>query len=167
MPTLAQDKLGAVLIARGLLDAQQLRAAQRAAQMEKRSLQQILVLRKMVDESVLTNIVSELIGIPFVDLSTFIFDPKITKGLNPDVARKLQAIPLFKIGTTLSVALTDPTDILKVDQLRSKTGCKIETYLCSESEMQRALEQFYPSTGIETLVKEMGQEAPDFDTCLL
>ncbi len=159
MPVIATDKLADMLVSRGLLKQDQARQAQRLAQSERRSLQQVLVMRKMVDEGLLYNLISDAIGVPFVDLSSYILEPKIIKLLSADTARKLRAIPLFKIGDTLSVAMADPTDITRLDQLRGRAGGKIEPYLCSESELIKALDQYYPSTGIETLVNKMGEEA--------
>ncbi len=157
MPTVAMDKLAAVLVSKNILSAEDLRKAQRIAQAEARSLEQVLVMRKMVDEEKLYNLISDIIGVPFVDLASYIVDPKIIKLFTSEMARKFQAIPLFKIGDTVSVAMTDPNDILRVDQLRGKFGKKVELYLCSATELQRTLDQYYPSTGMESLVKELGQ----------
>lgn len=159
MPTVATDKLANALVSKGLLKPDQVKQAQRFAQSERRSLEQVLMMRKMVDAGDLYNIISDLIGIPFVDLNSYIIDSKILKLMNPEMARKFQAIPLFKIGDTLSVAMSDPTDILRVDQIRGKVGMKVDPYLCSEVELRKALDQFYPSTGVESLVKELDEEA--------
>ncbi len=155
MPTIASDKLATVLVSKGLLKPEEVRQAQRNAQSEWRTLQQVMVARKMVDENELYNLISDAIGVPFVDLANYIIDPRVAKMFTPQMARKLQAIPLFKIGDTLSVAMMDPTDILRLDQIRSQTGNKVEAYLCSESELKSALDQYYPASGVEMLLKEL------------
>ena len=64
--------------------------------------------------------------LPFVDLNTYLIDEKVLKIIPEEMARRHTLIPLFKIGNSLTVAMSNPLDIHALDEVRSKTksGCR-------------------------------------------
>jgi type IV pilus assembly protein PilB len=81
--------------------------------------------------------------IPYVDLDNYALDPKVIELVPEKLARAYLALPIFKIGNALTVAMADPLNVIAVDDLRSKTGCEIETVISTEEKIVRCLENYY------------------------
>jgi type IV pilus assembly protein PilB len=78
-----------------------------------------------------------------VDLDNYALDPNVIELVPEKIARAYLALPIFKIGNALTVAMADPLNIIAVDVLRSKTGCEIETVISTEEKIVRCLENYY------------------------
>jgi FimV-like protein len=80
-------------------------------------------------------------GIPLLDLESVELKPELIKLVDEKLLRKRKALPLFKRGDSLFVAISDPTDSL--DEIQSKTQMQIEAILVEadtlESFIERAL----------------------------
>jgi type II secretory ATPase GspE/PulE/Tfp pilus assembly ATPase PilB-like protein len=106
---------------------------------------------------------------PHVDLDSYLIDEKIIEMIPESLARQYQLIPLFKIGETLTVALSDPNNIFALDEVRLKTGCTIDHVVSTDIQIMRAIDQYYGVSGyIESIVetffeqsnKSLGVEEP-------
>ncbi|MFA5198219.1 MAG: GspE/PulE family protein [Candidatus Omnitrophota bacterium] len=106
-------------------------------------LRKVLVGEKIISEDLLLSLFSEQLYMPTLRLSKFKFDPEIT-GLIPErMARLYNTIPLSKIGSTITVAMSDPLNIFALDDLGNFTGCNIDIVLSSEEEIARVIENQY------------------------
>jgi type IV pilus assembly protein PilB len=84
----------------------------------------------------------------YIDLKDYLIDPEITKLIPEYLAKKYKAIPLFKIGDTLTVAMANPRDIMALDEIRMK--CKIpmiEPVLSTDKAIITAIDQYYGVAG--------------------
>jgi type IV pilus assembly protein PilB len=78
-----------------------------------------------------------------VDLDTYLIDDKIVKTVPEDLARRHTLIPLFKIGTTLTVAMDNPLNIVAVDEVRNRIKTDVEIAISTEKKVKKAIEQYY------------------------
>ena len=91
----------------------------------------------------------EAYGVPHVDLDTTFGDPLILEVLPREKAYRMEALPLFLVEKQLTVALSDPDDLNKLDELRFITGKEILPVVTLGSDIRRHLPDYYgePASG--------------------
>ncbi len=76
-----------------------------------------------------------------------------------DMAAKYNAVPVYKHGRTLALAMSDPTDIHAIDDLKFITGLEIKPMVATETSLAAAIEMFYQAQDdLEDMVKDLGDE---------
>ena len=81
-----------------------------------------LVQLGMVKDEEITALLSKQYGVPSINLPQFEVDPSILKLIPPDTAQKYQIVPLSRSGATLTIAMTDPTNVFAMDDIKFMTG---------------------------------------------
>jgi len=115
-----------------------------AIQKEKQiPLRRVLVSEGIISEVELLSLLSEQLFIPSLHLAKYKLDLEIIKLVPEHMARQYNIIPLSRIGSTLTVAMSDPLNIFALDDLKVFTGCNIDTVLSSEEEITQAIDTHY------------------------
>jgi len=135
--------IGEILLERGKITAEHLKAARAAQKGPHDRIDRILVRLGFVKEQDVLQVVGEQMSIDVVDLSEVTIDVGLLKQMPTRLIHKRQLIPIEKRGDTLRVATADPYDISAFDELRMLTGLKIEPVLASELEIQRLIRQHF------------------------
>src|SRR3981189_2690798 len=104
-----------------------------------------LVKMGFVKDEQVTALLSKQYGVPAITLAQFKIDPTIVKLVPPETARKYQIIPLSRSGSTLTIAMTDPTNVFAMDDIKFMTGYTVEPVVSSEVAITDAIEKYYPS----------------------
>ena len=81
--------------------------------------------------------------VPSVDLARFEVDSGVLALIPPATARKYQVVPLSCCGATLTVVMTDPTDVSALDDIAFMTGCNVEAVVAGETAVASALRKYY------------------------
>jgi type IV pilus assembly protein PilB len=118
----------------------------KALQEQKRAgerLEQTLIRLKYTDETRVFQRLAEYSDLPFVDLDTYMIDEKVVNLIPEELARRHRLIPLFKIGSTLTVAMANPLNIHALDEIKSKTKTDVEIAISTEEKITRAIDQHY------------------------
>src|SRR6185369_2738224 len=122
----------------------------------------ILIKNGFISEQDLTSFLSKQYGVPSINLSELEVDPAVTKIIPGDVAQKYQIIPVNRAGNTLIVAMSDPSNIFAVDDIKFMTGYNIEVVVASEAAIKAAIDKFYDqSASLADVMGEMDME--DFE----
>jgi type IV pilus assembly protein PilB len=137
------DRLGELLLKEKLITQEQLSKAIDEQRSGGGRIGFNLTKLGFVDEKELTEFLSRQYGIPSIDLSSTEIDPEIIKLIPEDVARKYQIIPVSRAGSTLTIAMADPSNIFAIDDVKFLTGYSVETVVASEAAMKGAIEQYY------------------------
>jgi type IV pilus assembly protein PilB len=136
--------LGEILIDEGLISEEQLKAGLEKQKREKElKIGEALVALGVVTEEDVAKAIWLQRHIPYVDLDSYALDPSVIELVPEKVARAYTALPLFKIGNALTVAMADPLNLIAVDDLRTKTGCEIEPVISTEGKITRCLDHYY------------------------
>src|SRR5436309_14423653 len=98
-----------------------------------------------VKDEQITSLLSKQYGVPAINLAQFKIDPTIVKLVPTETARKYQVIPLSRSGSTLTIAMTDPTNVFAMDDIKFMTGYTVEPVVASEVAITDAVEKYYPS----------------------
>jgi len=92
-----------------------------------------LVQLGLVRDEEITAILSRQFGVPAMTLGQFDLDPAIVRLIPAEKAAKYQAIPVSRTGTTLTLAMTDPTNVFAMDDIKFMTGMNVEAVVASEA----------------------------------
>jgi type IV pilus assembly protein PilB len=127
------------LVIEGLLDADQASKAQAAAANERIPFVRYLVDEVKVDSHRLVEIASQEFGAPRFDITSL--DPQfLPQGLvEPELVAKHHALPLYSRGKRLFIAVSDPTNLAALDEMKFNTGLNTEAILVDEHSLQKAI----------------------------
>jgi type IV pilus assembly protein PilB len=106
-----------------------------------------LVKMGFVKDEEITSLLSKQYGVPSINLAQFELDPAVVKLIPSDTAQKYQIVPLSRSGATLTIAMTDPTNVFAMDDIKFMTGYNVEPVVASEIAVMEAIERYYPSGG--------------------
>jgi type IV pilus assembly protein PilB len=140
---LAQDRLGDILVAEGLVTELQIEEAIRDAQEHNTRVGFSLVKLGFVEEDDLTRVLAKQYRVPAVDLERIDVDERITRLVPGEVAVKHLVLPLRRVGRTLTVAMVNPTDLGAVDDLKFITRLDVEPVVVGEYTLRKHLEKYY------------------------
>ena len=138
------SRLGDLLVAGGVITPQQLEEALTYQRSKGGRLGICLIRLGYLTEDVLHSVLTRQFGVALMDLSESAIDPEVVKLLPRELAVRYQVVPVRRTGNVLSVALNDPNDVVLLDELRFRTGCKIiEPLLARESQIREAIDKYY------------------------
>ena len=106
-------------------------------------LRKVLIDEGIITEDVLLSLFSEQLYIPSLRLAKFRFDTEVINLIPEQMAKLYNTIPLSRIGSTLTVAMSDPLNIFALDDLSNFTGCNIDIVLSPEDEIIHTIESQY------------------------
>mgnify|MGYP001205396001 CR=1 FL=1 len=104
-----------------------------------------LVKLGFIKDEEITSLLSKQYGVPSINLTQFEIDPSIIKLIPPETAQKYQIVPLSRAGATLTIAMTDPTNVFAMDDIKFMTGYNVEPVVASETAVAEAILKYYPT----------------------
>src|SRR5205814_6847784 len=104
-----------------------------------------LVKMGLVRDEEITALLSRQYGVPSINLAQFQIDPGVIKLIPADTAHKYQIIPLSRAGASLTIAMTDPTNVFAMDDIKFMTGYNVEPVVASETAVTDAIQKYYPT----------------------
>jgi type IV pilus assembly protein PilB len=102
-----------------------------------------LVKLNFVKDEEITALLSKQYGVPSINLSQFEIDPVVIKLIPAETAQKYQIIPLSRAGATLTIAMTDPTNVFAMDDIKFMTGYNVEPVVASETAVTESITRYY------------------------
>jgi type IV pilus assembly protein PilB len=96
-----------------------------------------------VTDDEITALLSKQYGVPSIALGQFEIDPAVVKLVPADTAQKYQIVPLARAGATLTIAMTDPTNVFAMDDIKFMTGYNVEPVVASETAVIEAIARYY------------------------
>lgn len=143
---MANERIGDQLIKNALITPEQLLEAQKAQKISGTRIGSQLVKLGHITEEQLVKFLGNQYNLPYVILKEKNPDPEIIKLIPVNIVQKYNAIPFDRNGSTLKVAMTDPTNIFAVDDLKFLTGYSIDVHVTSEESLKWALDHYYDQT---------------------
>jgi type IV pilus assembly protein PilB len=139
MPT----QIGELLVKENFITTDQLDVALKHQRQNGGRLGSILINLGYVEDDDITALLSRKYGVPSINLAYFEIDPAVIKLIPVDVAQKYMVVPLSRVGSTLTVASADPTNVFAMDDIKFMTGFNVEPVVASETSITEALEKYY------------------------
>ncbi|MCB1197560.1 MAG: type IV-A pilus assembly ATPase PilB [Deltaproteobacteria bacterium] len=137
------SRIGELLVRSNLISNQQLRKAQEETRKNGKRLGYNLTKLGYIKEEDLSDFLSKQYGVPSINLEEFDIEESIISLIPKDVASKHQVIPVNRSGATLTVAMSDPSNILAIDDLKFLTGYNIQVVVAPEASISEAFERYY------------------------
>lgn len=136
-----QKKLGELLIEAGLITDDQLMQALSLQKRSGKMLGSVLISEGMVSGAMLVSILADQLGLRGVVLRHGLIDSSLLKEIGQEEATRLQAVPMFRVRETLTVAMAEPQSLPAIDRLRQLTGCKIKPVLALPQNIEQFIDQ--------------------------
>ena len=105
-----------------------------------------LVKLGFVKDEEITALLSKQYGVPSINLTQFDIDAAVIKLIPADTANKYQIVPLSRAGATLTIAMTDPTNVFAMDDIKFMTGYNVEPVVASETAVVEAIHKYYATS---------------------
>lgn len=151
-------RLGEILIDWGAIAVSELHTALEACRRSGGRLGTQLIKFGFVTERTLLDALSEQYGVPSVTSRMLSKAPKdLQKALPPRLARRLQALPFGRTGTALRVAMANPRDLAKVEEVSQIVGSPVEPYVATETAILAAIAEL----GREVVADERASAAEE------
>lgn len=137
--------IGESLIEEGLINRGQLADALReqATQTEHQLLGEIIIRLGFVASKQMPPFLASHFKVPYLKLGDVSLDSKVVNLVPLELAWEFNVIAIGKEGSTLTIAVSDPTDVITLDNIRIKTGCEIKRVLSPKEEIREALRKYY------------------------
>src|SRR6476659_2980894 len=115
-----------------------------------------LVQMGFVKDEEIASLLSKQYGVPSINLSQVDIDAAVIKLIPSDTALKYQILPLSRSGATLTIAMTDPTNVFAMDDIKFMSGYNVEPVVASETAVAEAIQKYYPSVAKSALQAPSG-----------
>jgi type IV pilus assembly protein PilB len=137
------SQIGELLLKENLITAEQLDSALKHQSSHGGRLGSALISLGFVEDDDITSVLSRQYGVPSINLAYFEIDPSVIKLIPVETAQKYMIVPLSRVGSTLTIAMADPTNVFAMDDIKFMTGFNIEPVVATETSIGEALEKYY------------------------
>lgn len=139
------SRLGDILVKNNIITSEQLTAALQEQKMSggQSKLGSVLVKQGLVKESDLVSFLSRQYGVPTISLADYDIDPTVIKIIPPEVVQKYNVIPVNRAGSTLIVAVSDPSNLFAIEDIKFMTSYNVEMVVTGESDIKGAIDKYY------------------------
>jgi type IV pilus assembly protein PilB len=132
-----------VLLEGNLITEKQLKDAKDKQIGAKKPIQELLVEMDFIKEEDLIKISSKVFDMPVLELRKEEIDSSATKLISYDVAKRYGVFPVRKEKDALLLAMSNPQDIIALDDIRIMTNMKIKPILSTKSDIANFIERYY------------------------
>ncbi|OGX38031.1 MAG: hypothetical protein A3C36_06590, partial [Omnitrophica WOR_2 bacterium RIFCSPHIGHO2_02_FULL_52_10] len=139
-----KDRLQEILIRDKHITQEELDLALKEQEKSGGELSKILVKLNLVNEDVLTQVLSEGLGLPPINITRLTIDPEVVKLIPKEIATKYQIIPISVMGNQLTLAMADPLNIFVIDNVKALTGYEISPIVSRPKDIEKAIKENYP-----------------------
>ncbi len=162
------SRLGEILLKESLITSDQLRQAMEYQKSHGGRLGTCLMKMGFISDDEITGVLSRQYGVPSINLKYYEVDSSVIKLIPQDTAIRYQIVPLSRVGSTLTIAMTDPTNVFAMDDIKFMTGFTVEPVVASETAIAEAISKFYGhAESVEELSKVIkdlpGEENADLE----
>ncbi len=141
------------------VDSAQVKELSELGKKQKRSVFNLIVEKEIMKEEEMTCFLSEELGIPTLNLNALRIPKEIIQLVPKKIIDRYQILPLSKIKSFLTIATSDPFEILYRDDLREITKCEVALVLVSPKPLGQVIENYYAeSANMETIMEGLDDE---------
>ncbi|PLX85720.1 MAG: type IV-A pilus assembly ATPase PilB [Desulfuromonas sp.] len=165
------DRLGELLVRNNLIKEEHLSKALAEQKATGGRLGASLIKLGFIDEEELATFLSRQYGVPSINLAEFEIDPTVIRLVPAEVTQKYQVVPINRAGSTLIVAMSDPSNIFAIDDIKFMTGYNVEVVVAPETGIKQTIDKYYDQSAsladvmhdLEDVDLEVVEEGDDVD----
>jgi type IV pilus assembly protein PilB len=158
-----KTQLGQLLLAHGIVTPEQIEKAL-AEQNEKghrKLLGELLVEMNYCTENQIASALAEAYGVPYAQVGPKVCDVKALEILPREFLEEHIVLPLFKVYDTLTVAVSEPTNVFLIDEIERISGCKVQVVCATAKDIKATLQTYLPAANvfvIDDIIDDNGLE---------
>src|SRR6476620_6682127 len=153
-----------LLVREKLISLQQLKQAQTDQAKSGKNLSYTLAKLGYISDGEITDFLSAQYRLPAVKLEEYDIEEDVIKLVAKDVCEKHRVIPVSRSGSSLIVAMADPTNLHAIDDIKFLTGYNVEPVVASEAAISAAIERYYNAgPSYEQVLSDFNLEDEDID----
>ena len=138
-----KDRLKEILLRDDLISQEDLDKALKEQMKSGGELSKVLIKLGLIDENVLTQVLSEGLGIPPINITRLSIDAGVIKNIPQGIAEKYQVMPISLLGNQLTLAMADPLNIFAIDNVKALTGYTISPIISRSSDIKETIQKYY------------------------
>ncbi len=140
---MTSNRLGELLVRNKLITDSQLVQALQEQKTQGGRLGASLIKLGFIQEDDLASFLSKQYGVPSINLDEFEIETSVVRLIPSEVAQKYQVVPVNRAGSTLIIAMSDPSNIFAIDDIKFMTGYNVEVVVASEAAIRSAIDRYY------------------------
>lgn len=137
-------KLGELLIERGVITKGQLEEALKEQRSSLGFIGEIIVSLGFAREEDIVYTLSMQYGFPYLPLENYDIAPEVVKLIPEQVARQYLAVPIDKIGDTLTLVMANPLNPHAIEDIEYITKCRLQIFITTSTDVKSTIDKFYP-----------------------
>jgi type IV pilus assembly protein PilB len=151
-----EPRIGEILVRGGVVSREQLTQAQEKERDNGSGLVRELVRLGFTTEAALTEFLAKQFGIEKVEPNPGDIEDTVFALIPPQLVQKHQMIPLKLLGSTLTVAMADPTDLIAINEVKFITGYGVRVVIAPPSAIKKALDHRFGGVSYDDVLKKFG-----------
>lgn len=161
--TTNRKQVGQILLASGVITQEQidLAVAEQSARNHRQLLGEVLVDMGMVTEDQVLEALAEAYNVPYAKLTPRLVDAKVIDLIPRDFLEKHSVLPLFKVRSILTVAVSEPSNVFLIEEIERLTQCTVQVVAVSASDVKTILGQYVNSANvfvIDDIIEDVSTE---------
>jgi len=153
-----KKKLGNILVENGKISEVQLMQALDKQKNTKKKLGEVLIEEGLITEEEIFEVLRLQLGFNRVYLDGMVIDEEVIKKVPLAIAKKYTLIPFELNGYVLSVAMEDPLNFFAADDVRITSGCEVQIFLATKSEINKAIDKYYSGQNVAKAAEELSKQ---------
>ncbi len=151
-----EPRFAELLVKSGIVSREQLSEAQKKEKESGSSLTRELVRLGFTSEDTLTHFFATQFGIEIVEVIPGEIEDAVFSLVPPQIVQKHQLIPYKLLGSTLTVVVSDPTDLVAINEVKFVTGYGVRSALATPANIRKALEHRFGGVSYDDVLKRFG-----------
>jgi type IV pilus assembly protein PilB len=151
-----EPRIAELLVRGGIVSRDQLIQAQEKERDNGSSVIRELVRLGFTTEDTLTEFLAKQFSIEKVELNPSEIEDSVFSLVPPQLVQKHQLVPVKLLGSTLTVAMADPTDLVAINEVKFITGYGVRVTLAPPSAIKKTLEHRFGGVSYDEVLKKFG-----------
>jgi type IV pilus assembly protein PilB len=164
------NRLGELLVREKLISLAQLRQAQDEQKKTNTTLSYALARIGVISDREITDFLSQQYRVETINLEEFDIDEDVVKLVPKDVCQRHGLIPVSRAGSSLIVAMSDPSNLHAVDDIKFLTGYNVEPVVAPITSIEKAISRYYATperneeVDYDSIMEGFDENQIDFDS---
>ena len=151
-----EPRIAELLVKGGIVSREQLSEAQKGEKENNSTIAKEIVRLGLTTEDTLAEFLAKQFGIECVELVPADIDDSVFSVVPPQIVQKHQLIPYKLIGSTLTVAIADPTDLVAINEVKFVTGYGVRAVIATPTGIRKVLEHRFGGVSYDDVLKKFG-----------
>lgn len=153
-----RKKIGEILVDEKLITEEQLFDALETQRLTGQKVGQILVDKGFIKESVLYKALADKLGCKYVDLENYEINTAVVTKISQNLAQKHKAVPINIENNKLIVAMSEPTNIVAIDDIMLFSNMKVVALLASERQIINVINRYFGKQVVSKAAEDFKRE---------